>query len=342
MKIDLLELQKQGIISGDIDRMELEYKDSIASIRILNFIAGNNGSPIAYIAKKVVLPEWSYAGMVEPGDIWFCVVKEKDTCYVAYPFKKVTAAIYSELDTESIRILVEALYNSNRQLMDQRMKELAMEEAITKVAEDMNKSLRGEIDALKSEIDRLNNENSMLRSLSDCNASEDHIILTSEETDPIPEVCEAEHVPVTVEAPNAEPAPAEVPVIPYIYNAPAPGLPSMGVSEPVRDSELTGYEVRLLPGYRIYSPSFTENRYFVHISYNKRYMLVRPHNKGSVICMNNHNYLIISDLRDIIKDGPAVLNAEYNRKYGGLLIDLSSVLQDTTMTLDVMTGFNDE
>ena len=100
MKIDLLERQKKGIIAGDIDRMELEYEDSIASIRILNFIVGNNGLPIAHIGKKVVLPEWDYAGMVEPGDIWFCVVKEKDTCYLAYPFKKVTAAIYSELDTE--------------------------------------------------------------------------------------------------------------------------------------------------------------------------------------------------------------------------------------------------
>ena len=341
MKIDLLELQKKGIIAGDIDRMELEYEDSIASIRILNFIVGNNGLPIAHIGKKVVLPERDYAGMVEPGDIWFCVVKEKDTYCLAYPFKKVTAAIYSELDTESIRILVEALYNSNKQLMDQRMKELAMEEAITKVAEDMNKSIRNEMDALKIEMDRLNNENSMLRSLSDCNASEGHIILTSEE-DTIPEVRESEHVPVTVEAPHMEPVPAEAPIIPYIYNAPAPGLPSMGMNEPIGESGPSGYEVKLLPGYRIYSPSFTEDRYFVHISYNKKYMLVRPHNKGSVICMNNQNYLIISDLENMIKDGPAVLGAEYNRKYCGLLIDLSSVLLDTTMALDGMNGFNDE
>jgi hypothetical protein len=71
----------------------------------------------------------------------------------------------------------------------------------------------------------------------------------------------------------------------------------------------------------ISSPMFDKPRYFVHLSADHRILVVRPHESGNVVCIDNDIVLLGLGLVSQY-DGPYEMVAEYNAKYGGIQIYL--------------------
>jgi len=71
----------------------------------------------------------------------------------------------------------------------------------------------------------------------------------------------------------------------------------------------------------ISSDSFDKSRYFVHLSADHRVIIVRPHNEGDVVCMDNTIVLAGLSLVSTF-NGPYEMVSEYNYSYGGILIYL--------------------
>ena len=71
----------------------------------------------------------------------------------------------------------------------------------------------------------------------------------------------------------------------------------------------------------IRSESFTEDRYDVHMSPNRKYLLVEPDEQGEVVCVNRT--LFLGNLESLSPyNGPMELLARRSDKYGGMLIEL--------------------
>ncbi len=69
------------------------------------------------------------------------------------------------------------------------------------------------------------------------------------------------------------------------------------------------------------SEAFNRTRYFVHISSDYRILLIRPHDSGDVICIDNK--IMLNGLSMALQfSGPTQLISEYSPEYGGILIHL--------------------
>ena len=87
------------------------------------------------------------------------------------------------------------------------------------------------------------------------------------------------------------------------------------------DETVILYDVERVGENTLYSPSFTDNRYFVHLSPNRNYLVIRPSEKGRAVCINNRIELErFGDVKPFT--GKEKLNAEYSRRYGGMLVYL--------------------
>lgn len=71
----------------------------------------------------------------------------------------------------------------------------------------------------------------------------------------------------------------------------------------------------------ISSESFNKSRYFIHLSADRRIIVVKPHDEGNVVCMNNT--IILEGLSLISSyNGPQEMVSEYNHIFGGIQIYL--------------------
>ena len=71
----------------------------------------------------------------------------------------------------------------------------------------------------------------------------------------------------------------------------------------------------------LFSESFEDGRYFVHVSPNRKIMLIRRHDDGGVFCVNHQ--LMIQDLERLSAFSERKeLKAEYSQKYNVILVHL--------------------
>jgi hypothetical protein len=83
-------------------------------------------------------------------------------------------------------------------------------------------------------------------------------------------------------------------------------------------------KVRRIGPDQLQSDDFVARRYFVHVSADRNRMTIRPHEAGSVVCVNG--CLSLSSLGLVSSyDGPTDLPAEYSPAYGGYLVCLKSI-----------------
>ncbi|MBR2254879.1 MAG: hypothetical protein IJ856_03555, partial [Candidatus Methanomethylophilaceae archaeon] len=95
------------------------------------------------------------------------------------------------------------------------------------------------------------------------------------------------------------------------------GVPQIKRVEPVTQR----FEVERIGPDTIRSPSFTDNRYFVHISPDYKLLVIRPNEDGNVYCLNKT--IRLKDL-GLVSGFTArkFLVAEYSPLYEGLLVRL--------------------
>ena len=144
--------------------------------------------------------------------------------------------------------------------------------------------------------------------------ADDEIVLTS---DP---VVRGESSPDQGVLP-AIPVYEERPPSPWVRTETAPGLPEMrfqDVSPAVRQFRCT---VERVGEETLKCDAFEDGKYFVHINPGKTLLVVRKHDYGQVICVNRS--IRVEGLGSYSPfSGRKSVMAEYNQRYGGLLIHL--------------------
>ena len=128
---------------------------------------------------------------------------------------------------------------------------------------------------------------------------------------------------VTVEI-GEQPAayvPPAPPAIPSAYRNSTPGIPEIRVPEKTPSVKNMVFSVERTGEETLYSESFTDAKYFVHISPDCNLLVIRPNEFGKVFCMNRR--LRLKGLNKLSAfTGPKRLVAEYNERYEGMIVYL--------------------
>lgn len=264
-----------------------------------------------------------YSGeKVLAGDIWLCTAAMVGMVYYAMPLKKITSSMIMGLSDDIRDGIIDALWRSNRaefvKIFEQRYKEDVYQQAYNQANEESQAIIAG----LEDKVSSLSKQVEHSRMIPGSQESpEDYIVLGSEE-DAEPEKATAQAVPAY------EPAVVQAlredfnPVIGRRSMVSAPGMPEVRVDDQLQWRVPTQrYVVERLAEETIYSESFIDGKYFVHINPSKRFIVVRKHYYGSAICINKGIRLDRLGFYSSF-GGRYQLMAEYSARYDKMLIYL--------------------
>lgn len=293
-----------------------DITDKIPEKAIVRFIADENGRPISRSYKKVLIVDKYTKKNVSPGDAWLCSLTEQSSCIIAYPDQKITTEMLAGLDSRLFDSLVEEIWDRHRELFEQRLDSRARQEFLEKARSESELQYKSAIEDRDAKIEELESELARARFMVEKLSS-----APAEKKEGADQGAESERPPVSV--------------IPREYFSPAPGLPEtanrIGPDRPVSGSV---YDVYRPTANVIMSPSFTDRTYFIHISRNGHYLIVRPHDYGNITCTDG--IIRIRGLGHLAPfKGPCQLDARYSQRYAGLLIRLdSAILEEGTEEVD--------
>ena len=300
-----------------------EYREQVRRLKVLGFHIDNKGvNIVSEIDGVIVFVDRKYNGeKVLAGDVWLCSATMVGMVYYAMPLKKITSSMIMGLSDEIRDQIIDALWRSNRsefeRIFEQRYKEDVYGQAYARANEE-NKTI---IDGMQRKIDDLTKQVEHSRMLiGGMESSEEYIVLGSEE---IAETEDAEDPAAQLIQETVQTSGEEFnPVIGRRSMASAPGMPEVRVSDQFQGRiPSVKYVVERISEETIYSESFIDGKYFVHINPSKRFIVVRKHDYGSAICINKRIRLdglgVYSGF-----SGKCQLMAEYSPMYDGLLIYL--------------------
>lgn len=279
---------------------------------------------IAMYKRKVTFLNWSYKGEpIEPGDHVLCTVEEELEHNVATPVMKITPSILMGLSSEMRDAIVDALWDKNRKDYEDNFEKRYKNEIYERAKEETKAEKDSLIAEYEERIANLTNQLAAARFAMDVaskNSDSDEIELSS---DPVEEKSDrkSEGRPRMID---------ESLQIDSEEQRPRNSEPSVLRSDPImpRYRDLLNFyrgsgviEVQRVAQRAIYSEDFEDGRYFVHVSPNKKLMLIRKHEEGEIFCVNHQ--IMIQDLERLYpftekKD----LKAEYSSKYDGVLVHL--------------------
>ena len=239
------------------------------------------------------------------GDVYICNVQSKGTVYWAEPLVKVNTAMLIGLDDRIKDEMFDYLWQTNRKefetIFEERYRKSAMEAANKQLEEQYRQStedLRRRIEELEAELkrSRLLLQNRAPRESDEAEPPSDGSE-PSENRPPSHQLeMQMQEFQDLIRRSLAQPLATKV-------AGPAPV-----------HAERTGPNL-------IRSESFTEDRYDVHMSPNRKYLLVEPDEQGEVVCVNRT--LFLGNLESLSPyNGPMELLARRSDKYGGMLIEL--------------------
>lgn len=264
-----------------------------------------------------------YSGeKVLAGDIWLCMAAMVGMVYYAMPLKKITSSMIMGLSDDIRDGIIDALWKSNRaefvKIFEQRYKEDVYQQAYNQAKEESQTIIAGLEDKVSSLSKQVEHSRMILGSQE---SPEDYIVLGSEEdAESKQTVAQAApvHEPASVQAPRED----FNPVIGRRAMVSAPGMPEVRVADQLQWRAPTQrYVVERLAEETIYSESFIDGKYFVHINPSKRFIVVRKHDYGSAICINRR--IRLDGLGSYSSfGGRCQLMAEYSARYDGMLIYL--------------------
>ncbi len=325
-KMDMGAFRRQMIERGIDDEEALEsLENGRKRIHMLTFGLDNKKTNmISHVNGKVTFVDSKYPGNVEMGDVWICSVTE-GTNFVNYamPIYKVTASFLIGLDPKLREDVIDSLWKRNRGMFEDdfarrykdEIHDLAIEEARVELDGIINE-LKGKVSSLESQLEQGRILN---RSLSSQGPIPDMIELGSNPDDGgcielgSISLCSEPDVP-SIRAPTA-------PKIPNTYRAGSPGMPEirmMGTREKI--PHMT-FDVERIGEETLFSESFTDHRYFVHISPDTKMLTIRPNEFGSALCINRRIRLKgLNKLSQFTEKKKLV--AEYSDRYEGLMVYL--------------------
>lgn len=295
--VNYFDMQKSpGKYGIDSDLLE-EFKDCIdfitfgANARAEGVISEYNG--------MIVFPERGFESTFQENETWLCLLKRYETVIKVKPIEKLDSSFFFDLKAEQVDKIVDILWQKNKDLL---------EPALEKKFLNDKKEIKPEIiDKYEKEIQRLKIQ---ISDFEQYTAADKQIIksLQVELIDSLQKNNKAINVSgETIKSKSISETPSP-PVFDEFTKASKYQFLQKIVIERIEPDTIS-------------SKSFVESRYFVHISKDKKLLLVRPHTYGDVICTYNKIDLIGLGVMAPF-DIPKELNAEYSHTYGGILINL--------------------
>ena len=326
-RLDFQDWQREMLeVVNDNGFSENDYHEQVRKLKILGFHVDRKGENIvSEIDGTIVFVDRKYNGeKVLAGDIWLCSAVMVGMVYYALPLKKITSSMVLGLSDTIRDDIVDALWRKNRpefiRIFEQNYKQGIYNQAYNQAKSESE----GIIAELEDRIDMLTKQVEHSRMVIESKGSpEDFIILGSDEPSDESDVRPVSEAVSVLEAEPAQTLREEFnPVIGRKSMLSAPGMPEVTVSEQVqRRVPVQKYDVERLTEETIYSESFIDGKYFVHVNPSKKFIMVRKHDYGSAICINKR--IRLDGLGSYFGfGGRCKLMAEYSVRYDGLLIYL--------------------
>ena len=327
-KMDMNDFRREMIDRGLDDEEALEsLENDRKKIHMLTFGLDNKKTNvISHVNGKVTFVDSRFPGKVEVGDVWICSVSPGNNITVNYamPIYKVTASFLISLDSNLREKMIDSLWDRNKGMFEsdfaQRYKneihDLAIEEARAELDGIINE-LKGRNSMLEEELER---ERILNKSLSASHDSTQNMIELGSEINN--NVCiELGSAPLCADAEAPAIRMPTIPKIPNTYRAGSPGMPEIRVVGAKESVPHMVFNVERIGEETLFSESFTDHKYFVHISPDANILTIRPNEFGSALCINRRIRLKgLNNLSPFTEKKE--LAAEYSEKYEGLLVYL--------------------
>lgn len=324
-KMDLLDLQREyggAFTEGGFTQEDLERQTR--KLRVLRFALDTKKvNIVSRLDGRIVFINRMYEGTVGIDDVWLCSVEESGTVYYATPLKKITAATAMEFDDRLRSEVTAALWEINKRAYVKIFEEKYREEMYSKATEEANarnseiiRNLRDQVADLSKQVE----QSKIVMESRETPVSEDEIELSSEDlpvsgSGPQVSLCTA-----VSDRPLTETPP---PIIGGRSRTCVPGIPEIRHTDTIPRTEPVSqkYRVERLDAETLYSDSFADGKYFVHINLSGKFLVIRPNGYANVIATNHR--MVLRGLGVMAKFTERTqLIAEYNSKYDGLLVYL--------------------
>ena len=307
----------------DAEEMAEEYSKKL---HILTFGLDKKGTNIvAQLNGLIVFVDREFQYEVGIGDTWICKTEPGFNCAYATPLIKITLndiLNFNEQLRENVLSILWRKHGSDlKAIFENRYKA----ELQGKIAEELKEEYEERLARATKEKDDLESELRQTRfqletqRFTPRSQEEDFILLGSDDNSKGPDAgmygsCDE----ISLSSADVPRSPGIVNNmgVPQVQEAPR-GPPQIKRAEPVTQK----FEVERIGEDTIRSPSFTDNRYFVHISPDYKLLVIRPNEDGNVYCINNS--IRLKDL-GLVSSFTArkFLVAEYSELYEGMLVRL--------------------
>ena len=333
-RVNLLDLQSKFAPAIESEGHNVnELAREIKKLRILVFDLDRekHRNIVSWCERRIVFVESDYIGQVAIGDVWLCSLVEYGNVYYATPLKKITAATAMDFSEEMRAQIIDGLWNANKNYYKKEFEQKYRDEVYKKAIEESDSKYSDIIETQKRKIEDLTNQlnQSMVvlesRHLDSQNYEEEEVLLGFDEPTAPAEAAEDEDE-VLLGTSIEIPAVRETHAPPALFTENvqgAPGLPEMPSPANVRRQETSAKEVHVerIDANTLYSDSFPDGKYFVHINMSKKFLLIRFNPFGQVVCVNHR--MVLDGLGDISSfASPKKLVSQMNQRYDGLLVYL--------------------
>ena len=321
-KIDFIDWQAQNRQDDEITEAENKYVSELVVLTFnidkkgINIISTHNGQ-IVFVDKYATYD-------VSAGETWVCRITSKNyTVEYAMPLLKLTLSEVMNFNEQLRENILNILWKRNRSELTEMLEGRIRNEVQSKLLEESRQSQEAEIRKLNETIDHLQKElhetKFQLESKKEIvPKQEEFILLTSQPATAAQTPAEAVSEDTDEEISlSSEFVPPRASVVQSVVQPQQRGIPQIkrAIAPPVR------YDVERIGEDSLRSPSFTDNRYFVHISPDYHTLIIRPNDEGPVYCIDHVIRLSGLGLVSSFVQRK-YLPAEYSEIYEGMLVRL--------------------
>ena len=314
-------MREKGLEDDEVEEAkERERKN----VRILAFgLDSRKGNIVSNVNGTITFVDSKFPGKVEVNDVWICILSRHENVYYAMPVYKVNASFLMTLYPDLKEEIINTLWRRNKGAFEKDFAERYKNEVHDSALEEARNELESTINDLRGKVSYLENQLEQNRILSKTLAISQVAVPDTIElgSDDAPACVELGSEPVRGQVQEYVPERRSAPRIPVAVRSAAPGIPEIRVSEKKESHQHLIFSVERKSEETIYSESFTEHKYFVHISPDTKMLVIRPSEFGSALCINGS--IRLNGLGKVSPFTEAKsLTSEYNERYEGLLVYL--------------------
>lgn len=268
---------------------------------IVRFERDEKGYILGRLRGKVVFRDNS-SDDIQPGETWIVSLVENTTGknYFAKPIQKLDSSFMFDLRKDQLDMVADYLWNEQRMMLEPMFEERyreTIEKRIADATEDVRRRSEERIAEMSASVEEMKSR-----------AEEDASVISSLEN-------RLEELSRSLEAKDAE-----------IRDLKAGGKTVTNVRPKDTGFEQTDFSGKNVEVMRtgpdsISSESFRKARYFVNLSADHRFLLIRPDGTANILCVDGT--IVLAGLSEIAPfEGEGPMPAEYSKRYEGYIVYL--------------------